>query len=119
MAIAPIKIKRDYERTLLRIERFMDAKPDTKNGDELDVLTTLVEAYEAKHHVIYPPNPVEAIKFRMDQLGMTRKDLETMLGGRGRTSEILTKKRGLSLEMIRHLHRKLHIPLESLVGTAA
>jgi HTH-type transcriptional regulator/antitoxin HigA len=119
MKIAPIKMKRDYDRALRRIEQLMDAKPGTKNGDELDVLTTLVEAYEAKHHVIYPPNPVEAIKFRMDQLGMTRKDLEAMLGGRGRVSEILTKKRGLSLEMIRRLHRELQIPLESLVGTAA
>jgi len=119
MMIAPIKTKRDYNRTLHRIEQLMDAKPGTKNGDELDVLTTLVEAYEAKHHAICPPDPIEAVKFRMDQLGMTRKDLEAMLGGRGRVSEILTKKRGLSLEMIRRLHRKLHIPLESLVGTAA
>lgn len=117
MTIAPIKTARDYERTLQRIEQLMDAKPGTKTGDELDVLTTLVEAYEAKHHAICPPDPIEAIKFRMDQLGMTRKDLETLLGGR--VSEILAKKRGLSLEMIRRLHRELHIPLESLVGTAA
>jgi HTH-type transcriptional regulator/antitoxin HigA len=119
MTIAPIKTKRDYERTLHRIEQLMDAKPGTKNGDELDVLTTLVEAYEAKHYAICPPDPIEAIKFRMDQLGMTRKDLEAMLGGRGRVSEVLTGKRSLSLEMIRRLHRKLRIPLESLVGTAA
>ena len=84
MNVTPIKTTRDYDRALRRIERLMDAKPDTKKGDELDVLTTLVEAYEAKHHAICPPDPVEAIKFRMDQLGMTRKDLETMLGGRGR-----------------------------------
>jgi HTH-type transcriptional regulator / antitoxin HigA len=119
MNITPIKTTRDYNRTLQRIEQLMDARPGTKHGDELDVLTTLVEAYEAKHHVIYPPNPIEAINFRMDQLGITRKDLEAMLGGRGRVSEILTKKRGLSLAMIRRLHRELHIPLESLVGTAA
>jgi HTH-type transcriptional regulator/antitoxin HigA len=119
MTIAPIKTARDYTRTLRRIEQLMDAMPGTKNGDELDVLTTLVEAYEAKHHAIYPPDPIEAITFRMDQLGMTRKDLEAMLGGRGRVSEILSRKRGLSLEMIRRLHRKLHIPLESLIGTAA
>ena len=119
MNITPIKTTRDYDRTLRRIEQLMDARPGTKQGDELDVLTTLVEAYEAKHHVIYPPNPIEAIIFRMDQLGITRKDLEAMLGGRGRVSEILTKKRSLSLEMIRRLHRELHIPLESLVGTAA
>lgn len=119
MIIAPIKTARDYDRMLTRIEQLMEAKPGTKAGDELDVLTTLVEAYEAKHHAIYPPDPIEAITFRMDQLGMTRKDLETVLGGRGRVSEILTKKRNLSLEMIRQLHRKLHIPLESLIGTAA
>ena len=119
MTIAPIKTARDYDRTLTRIEQLMEAKPGTKAGDELDVLTTLIEAYEAKHHEIYPPDPVDAIKFRMDQLGMTRKDLETVLGGRGRVSEILTKKRNLSLEMIRRLHRKWHIPLESLIGTAA
>ncbi len=119
MNISPIKSKRDYERALSRIEHLMDAKPGTKAGDELDVLTTLVEAYEAKHHAIFPPDPIEAIKFRMDQLGMTRKDLEAMLGGRGRVSEILSGKRGLSLEMIRRLHRRLRIPLESLIGTAA
>ena len=117
MTIAPIKTTRDYDRVLARIEQLMDAKPGTKAGDELEVLTTLVEAYEAKHHAIYAPDPIEAIKFRMDQLGMTRKDLETLLGGR--VSEILTKKRNLSLEMIRRLHRKLHIPLGSLIGTAA
>jgi HTH-type transcriptional regulator / antitoxin HigA len=119
MTIAPIKTTRDYDRALRRVAQLMDAKPGTKAGDELDVLTTLVEVYEAKHHAIYPPDPIDAIKFRMDQLGMSRKDLEAMLGGRGRVSEILTKKRSLSLEMIRRLHRELQIPLESLVGTAA
>ena len=119
MTIVPIKTARDYDRALRRIEPLMDAKPGTKAGDELDVLTTLVEAYEAKHHAIYPPDPIDAITFRMDQLGMTRKDLEAMLGGRGRVSEILTKKRSLSLQMIRRLHRTLRIPLESLMGTAA
>ena len=118
MTVAPIKTPRDYERALRRIEQLMDAKPGTKAGDELDLLTTLVESYEAKHHAIYSPDPIDAIKFLMDQLGMTRKDLEAMLGGRGRVSEILTKKRGLSLEMIRRRHRELQIPLESLVGTA-
>ena len=119
MTIALIKTARDYDRVRGRIEQLMDAKPGTKVGDELDVLTTLVEAYEAKHHAICPPDPIEAIKFRMDQLGMTRKDLEAMLGGRGRVSEILTKKRGLSLEIIRRLHCELKIHLESLVGRAA
>ena len=119
MNISPIKSKRDYERALSRIENLMDAKLGTKSGDELDILTTLVEAYEARDHAIFPPDPIEAIKFRMDQLGMARKDLEAVLGGRGRVSEILSGKRGLSLEMIRRLHRTLRIPLESLIGTAA
>ena len=109
MNISPIKTKRDHERALLRIEHLMDAKLGTKAGDELDILTTLVEAYEAKHHAVSPPDPVEAIRFR----------LEALLGGRGRVSEILSKKRGLSLTMIRRIHRTLHIPLESLIGTAA
>jgi HTH-type transcriptional regulator / antitoxin HigA len=119
MTIIPIRSTRDYERALRRIEELMDAKPRTKAGDELDVLATLVEAYEAKHYAVCPPDPIEAIRFRMDQLGMTRKDLEAVLGGRGRVSEILTRKRSLSLEMIRRLHRTLRIPLESLIGTAA
>lgn len=119
MMIAPIKSKRDYDRALRRMAELMDAKPRTKAGDELDELVTLVEAYETKHHAICPPDPIEAIKFRMDQLGMTRKDLEAVLGGRGRVSEILTKKRRLSLHMIRRLHHTLRIPLKSLIGTAA
>jgi HTH-type transcriptional regulator/antitoxin HigA len=119
MKIRPIKSERDYEKTLNRIERLMDAKPGTKAGDELDVLAVLVAAYEATQHPISPPDPLEAIRFRMDQLGMTRKDLEAILGGRGRISEILSGKRRLSLGMIRRLHRTLRIPLESLIGTAA
>jgi HTH-type transcriptional regulator/antitoxin HigA len=119
MIITPIRSTRDYEQALRRIEALMDAKPRTKAGDELDVLATLVEAYEAKHYAVCPPDPIEAIRFRMDQLGMTRKDLEAILGGRGRVAEILTRKRGLSLAMIRRLHKQLHIPLESLIGTAA
>ena len=77
------------------------------------------EAYEAKHHAVSPPDPVAAIRFRMEQLGMSRKDLEALLGGQGRVSEILSKKRSLSLTMIRRIHHTLHIPLESLIGTAA
>lgn len=119
MNIRPIKSEQDYERVLRRIEQLMEAQPGTKHGDELDVLTTLVEAYEAKEHAICSPDPIEAIKFRMDQLGMTRKDLEGIIGGRGHISEILSGKRGLSIHMIRRLHRQLGIPLESLIGTAA
>jgi HTH-type transcriptional regulator/antitoxin HigA len=119
MTIAPINTTQKYDRALRRIKQLMDAQLGTKAGDELDVLATLVEAYEAKHHAIYPPDPIDAVTFRMDQLGMMRKDLEAVLGGRGRVSEILTKKRSLSLERIRRLHRKLHIPLEGLIDTAA
>jgi len=118
MDIRPIKSERDYERALGRIEQLMDAKPGSKAGDELDVLTVLVEAYEARRYPVCPPNPIEAVKFRMDQLGMTRKDLEAVIGGRGRVSEVLSKKWRLTLPMIRRLHRALRIPLESLVGTA-
>jgi len=119
MNIRPVKSQRDYEQALRRIEQLMDAKPGSKAGDELDVLSTLVQAYEDRHHPVHPPDPIEAIKFRMDQAGMTRKDLETLLGGRGRVSEILAGKRRLSLAMIRRLHHRLGIPLESLIGTAA
>ncbi|MEX5214531.1 MAG: transcriptional regulator [Nitrospiraceae bacterium] len=84
-----IKTKRDYERALLRIERLMDAEPGTKAGDELDILTTLVEAYEAKHHAMSPSDPVDAITFRIEQLGMTQKDLEALLGGSGLVYEVL------------------------------
>lgn len=85
-------------------------QPGTKAGDELDVLTILVEAHEKEHYALCPPDAIEAIKFRMDQLGMTRKDLEALIGGRGRVSEVLLRKRRLTLPMIRRLHRALRIP---------
>jgi HTH-type transcriptional regulator/antitoxin HigA len=115
MNIKPIKTEADYNATLDEIERLWGAPSGTPEGDKLDVLATLVEAYELKHHPIYPPDPVEAIKFRMDQLGMTRKDLEPYLGPRSRISEIFNRKRELSLTMIRSLHKRLGIPLESLI----
>ncbi|MEK7084057.1 MAG: transcriptional regulator [Patescibacteria group bacterium] len=116
MKIHPIKTKADYEKALARIEALMDAKPGTPKGDELDVLTTLIEHYEDKHYPVTPPNPIEAILFRMEQGGFTRKDLEPYLGGRGRVSEVLNGTRPLSLNMIRGLHAELGIPLESLIG---
>lgn len=119
MKIRPLKTEQDYERALARISRLMDAEAGTEAGDELEILVTLVEAYETTHHPIYPPDPIEAIKFRMEQMGMTRKDLEPLIGGRGRVSEVLSRRRSLSLEMIRRLHAELRIPLESLIGTAA
>ena len=88
MNIKPIKTESDYEKSLLEVERLWGAEPNTSKGDKLDVLITLVEAYERDHYPISPPDPVEAIKFRMDQLGLTRKDLEAYLGSRGRVSVV-------------------------------
>lgn len=116
MNIKPIKTESDYENTLSEIDRLWGAEPSTPKGDKLDILITLVEAYERDHYPISPPDPVEAIKFRMDQLGLNRKDLEAYLGSRGRVSEILNHKRDLSITMIRELHSHLDIPLESLVS---
>jgi len=116
MNIQPIKTEVDYDRALAEINALWGAKPDTRKGDRLDILMTLVEAYETKHHSIDPPDPIDAILFRMEQQGLTRKDLEPILGSRSRVSEVLNRKRTLSLEMIRSLHKQLNIPLESLVG---
>ena len=115
MNIRPIKTEADYDVTLERIDALMDAEIDSPEGDELDVLVTLVEAYEAKHYPIDPPDPIEAILFRMEQSGMERRDLEPFIGQSGRVSEILNRRRPLSLDMIRKLWTGLHIPLESLI----
>ena len=119
MEIRPIKTKRDYQRALRRIETLMDAEPGTDEGDELEVLATLVDVYEGKHFPVGGPDPVEAILFRMDQQGLERKDLEAFIGSRHRVSEVLNRRRGLSLDMIRRLHTGLGIPLEVLIGEAA
>ena len=114
MNIKPIKNELDYSNTLNKIENLMDAKPNTVQMDELEVLTTLVEAYEEQHYNLDAPDPVEAIKFRMEQEGLKQKDLISIVGSKSRVSEILNKKRKLTIEMIRNLHRQLHIPVESL-----
>ena len=119
MDIRPIKTEQDYEQALERIAELMDARPNTKAGDELDVLTTLVEAYETQHFPIEPADPVDAILFRMEQQGLERKDLEPFLGSRHRVSEVLNRRRGLSIDMIRRLHKGLKIPLENLIGGQA
>lgn len=116
MNIHPVKTEKDYRKALLRIDGLMDATPDTKAGDELDVMTTLVEAYEREHFTINAPDPVEAILFRMEQMGLDRKSLEPFLGGRSRVSEVLNRKRSLSMSQIRKLHDGLNIPLENLIG---
>jgi HTH-type transcriptional regulator / antitoxin HigA len=99
MTIKPIKTERDYRKTLKEIEKLWNAKPNTPMGDRLDVLVTLVEAYEQKHYRINPPDPIEAIKFRMEQLELKPSDLAKILGGRSRVSEVLNKKRKLAVEM--------------------
>ncbi len=114
MNIRPIKTEQDYNTTLSQIESLMEAKPNTPQMDELEVLTTLVEAYEEKHYKIDAPDPIEAIKFRMEQEGLKQKDLVSIVGSKSRVSEILNKKRKLTIEMIRNLHKQLHIPVESL-----
>jgi len=117
MDIHPIRTEKDYDAALAEIERLWGSKRRTPNGDRLDVLLILVESYEAKNHPIDPPDPVDAIKFRMEQMNLTRKDLEPLIGPRGRVAEVINRRRPLSLAMIRSLHRKLHIPLESLIQT--
>ena len=117
MNIRPIRTSKDHAEALRRIDALMDTEPGTPAGDELDVLVTLVEAYEDRHFPISDPDPVAAIQFRMEQMGLSRKDLEPLLGSRGRVSEVLNGRRALSIQMIRRLNRDLGIPLESLVGT--
>lgn len=117
MSIHPIRTEADYDAALAEIEKLWGSKPRTPNGDHLDVLLVLVESYEAKNHPIAPPDPVDAIKFRMEQMNLTRKDLEPLIGPRGRVAEVINRRRPLSLSMIRSLHNKLNIPLESLIRT--
>ena len=115
MNIHPIKTESNYEATLAEVERLWGAIEGTEEGDTLDILLVLIEDYENKHHPIGPPDPIEAIKFRMEQMNLSRKELESIIGSRGRVSEVLNRRRGLSLNMIRSLHSNLHIPLESLI----
>lgn len=115
MKIKPLKTDKDYKSALEHVQRLWNAEPDTPDGDDLDVLITLIEAYEEKHYPIDPPDPVEAIKFRMDQKGLRRVDLAPILGGKNRVSEVLQRKKPLTLKMIRNLHQKIGIPYESLI----
>lgn len=115
MEIKPIKTKADYRAALKEIEALMTAEAGTPEGERLDVLVTLVEAYERKHYRLDLPDPVEAIKFRMEQKGMTPKDLVPMIGRINRVYEVLSRKRPLTLAMIQRLHSRLGIPAESLI----
>ncbi len=113
--VRPIRTKRDYEAALKQVERLWGAKIGTPRGDRLDVLATLIDAYEAEHYPMDPPDPVEAIKFRMEQQGLTRRDLEDIIGTRTRVAEVLNRKRGLSIAMIRRLHQRLGISADVLI----
>jgi HTH-type transcriptional regulator / antitoxin HigA len=113
--LKPIRTKADYEKALAEIERLWGAKSGTRDGDRLDVLATLIDAYETAHYPIDPPDPIEAIRFRMDQQGLTRKDLESLIGTRTRVVEVLNRKRSLSISMIRRLHKHLGISADVLI----
>jgi len=114
MEIRPIRNDPDYRAALEEIERLWDAEPGTAEGDHVEVLATLVEAYETSHHPIPPPDPIAAIEFMLDQKGLTRRDLEPAIGSRGRVSEVLNRKRPLTLPMVRALSALLQIPMEVL-----
>lgn len=116
--LKPIKTKKEYEAALQYVYELMqkDLKPGSKLSDELEVLSILVETYEKEHYPIPPPHPIEAIKFRLEQMGINEKELTSILGGRSRKSEILSGRRKLSLAMIRELHNKLNIPAETLIA---
>ena len=118
MNIKPIKTKADHRAALKEIEALMAARPGTPEGERLDVLATLVDAWERKHVPMELPDPVEAIKFRMEQSGLTPKDLVPMIGQINRVYEVLNGKRALTLPMIRRLHKDLGIPAESLLGSS-
>jgi HTH-type transcriptional regulator/antitoxin HigA len=113
--LKPVRTEQDYEAALAEIERLWGAPAGTPEGDRLDILATLVDAYENEHYPMDPPDPVEAIKFRMEQQGLTRKDLEGILGSRTRVAEVFNRRRGLSINMIRRLHETLGISAEVLI----
>ena len=115
MEIRPIKNEADYKAALIEVELLFEADPETPEGDKLEVLTTLIEAYEEKHYSIPKPDPIEAILYHMESRGLTRRDMEAYIGSRARVSEILNRKRPLTMEMIRNIHKGLGIPAEVLI----
>ncbi|MEH1008375.1 MULTISPECIES: helix-turn-helix domain-containing protein [Flavobacteriaceae] len=115
MKILPIRNEKDYQNALNRLEEIFDAKKGTEDGDELEILSILIDRYENEQFPIGMPDPIEAIKFRMEQMGMKQKDLAEVVGFKSRVSEILNKKRKLTLDMIRKLNTTLHIPTEVLI----
>ncbi len=119
MEIKPIRTEADYEEALKEVERLWGAEPGTPEGDRFEVLFTLVEAYEDQHYPILPPDPIEAIQYYMESRGLNRRDLEKYIGPSGRVSEVLSRRRPLTLAMIRRLHRSLGIPAEVLIAESA
>jgi len=115
MEIKPIKTETDYDKALERLEIIFDASPDSKEGDEAEILSLLIENYENKYFPIEPPDPIEAIKIRMEEMNLKQKDLVGVIGGKSRVSEILNKKKKLTVEMIRELEQILHISASVLV----
>ena len=115
MTVRPIKTKKDYQNALSRLETIFDAKPGSAQGDELEVLGILIDKYEKEHYPIDFPDPIEAIKFRMEQMGYSQSDLANVVGLKSRASEILNRKRKLTLDMIRNLHDTLNIPTDVLI----
>jgi HTH-type transcriptional regulator/antitoxin HigA len=113
--VKPIRSEGDYETALAEVERLWGAQAGTAEGDRLEVLATLIDVYEEQHHPVDPPDPIEAIKFRMEQQGLTRRDLEKIIGTRSRVAEVLNRRRGLSIGMIRRLHERLGISAEVLI----
>jgi len=114
----PIKDEESYKKSLVRIEELWGAEPDTVEGDELDILLVLVEAYEEQHYPIPPSDPVDAILFRMEQMDLDRSDLEQFIGPKSRVSDVLNRKRPLSLQQIKKLHKGMGIPYESLIESS-
>jgi HTH-type transcriptional regulator/antitoxin HigA len=115
MNIRPVKTDADYQIALDQVDSLLEAQLNTPEGDELDILTTLITAYEEQHYPILPPDPVEALLYWMESRDLTRRDLEPLLGSRARVAEILNRRRTLTLEMIRRLHLELGIPAEILI----
>jgi HTH-type transcriptional regulator/antitoxin HigA len=113
--LKPIRSEGDYQAALAEVERLWGAKSGTSEGDRLEIVATLVDAYENEHEPMDPPDPIEAIEFRMEQQGLTRRDLEALLGPRARVAEVLNRKRDLSIHMIRRLHETLGISAEVLI----
>lgn len=113
--LKPIRSKADYKRALTSLKKLWGEKSGTPAADRLDILATLIDVYEAEHYLMDPPGPIDAIKFRMEQQGLTRKDLETIIGTRARVTEVLKRKRNLSIAMIRRLHKEFGLSAEILI----